>query len=164
MSCLPRFWLLLSIYLPRPRLAPYCHPLPPKRNQDGHKITPRWPRYGPRRPQDARDGPEITSRLPQNDPKPAPGGPQNWRLAHARCEFCRIGYAVTDSLSKRAQSGSKTAQNGPRRAKMGPRWPKMARRWSQDGAKKPQNWRLALAKCEFCKVDDAPSIFRSHKP
>ena len=118
MSCLPRFWLLLSIYLPRPRLAPYCHPLPPRRTQDGHKITPRWPRNGPRRPQDARDGP----RWPQDDPKMTPRcsqtGPRRTPKLASRVSEVRI---LQNRLCQIHSSGSKTAQNGLRRAKMGPK-------------------------------------------
>ena len=111
----------------------------PKMAQDGPKMAqdgPRWP----------EDGPKMEPRWGQDGIKTATKRPRH-RLVEARCEFCKIGHAITDSLSKKALRRLKTAQGEPRWPQDGPKMaqdgPKMVPRCSQDGAKKSANWRLA---------------------
>ena len=105
-------------------------------------MTPRWPRDGPRRPQDARDGP----RWPQDGPKMVPRRPQGDPRIGVSCR--RGANFAKSAMPSRIRSPRgpkvalrrlKTAQDEPRWSQDGPRWPedglKMEPRWSQDGAK-----------------------------
>ena len=85
-------------------------------------------------------------------------------------------------LNRLCRRRSSPREGGPKRAQDEPRWPqdgpKTARGWPQDGQKttprrtreaagryhKYQNWHLVSARCEFCKVGYASSVFRNRKP
>ena len=82
----------------KPKTTKDCPNKTPKKTEDGPNMAPKWfqNNFG--------ETPKLASRV-------------------GEVRIFRIGYATTDSLSKRARSGSKTARNGPRRDKMGPTWP-----------------------------------------
>ena len=91
----------------------------PEMAQDRPGMTPRWPRDGPRRPQDARDGP----RWPQDGPKMVPRRPQGDPKMVLSCRR-------NANFAKLAMPSSVLSPSRPERAQSGP---KMAPKWCQDG-------------------------------